>query len=232
MRHLPEVGSTNREALDVARAGAPEGVVVVARFQTAGRGRHGRTWDAAPGSSLLVSVLLRPGPGLAPSRLHLAVAAVALAARDACSSVAGFVPDLKWPNDLVVGDAKLAGILAEVEADAVVVGLGLNVSALGPWPPGAVSASQVAGRSVDPDALLEGVLAGVSSRFGRWADVASEYRRACATLGRAVRVETADGFFTGTAADVSDDGHLLVDVGMCLRTVTAADVIHLRPTLA
>lgn len=230
MRWLAEVGSTNREALSLGRAGAPEGTVVVAGFQTAGRGRHGRAWDAAPGSSLLVSVLLRPGPSLPASRLHPAVAVVALAARAACSSVAGFVPDLKWPNDLVVGDAKLAGVLAEVEAGAVVVGLGLNVSSLGPWPPGAVSAEDVAGRPVDPGALLDAVLAGVSARYGRWADVGSECRRACTTLGRTVRVETADESFTGTAADISDDGHLLVDIGMRLRTVTAADVIHLRPT--
>ena len=230
MRRLAEVGSTNREALHLARSGAPEGTVVVAGFQTAGRGRHGRRWEATPGSSLLASVLLRPGPLVAPARLHLAVAAVALAARDACSAVAGFVPDLKWPNDLVVGDAKLAGVLAEVEGDAVVVGLGLNVTFAGPWPPGAVSAEQAAGHPVDVDALLEAVLSGLSARDGRWQEVASEYRRACATLGRTVRVDLADESFTGTAADVSDEGHLLVDVGTCLRTVTAGDVIHLRAT--
>lgn len=227
---MAEVASTNRATLGLARSGAPEGTVVVAGFQTAGRGRHGRTWDAAPGSSLLASVLLRPGPLVAPARLHLAVAAAALAARDACSAVGGFIPDLKWPNDLVVGDAKLAGVLAEVEGDAVVVGLGLNVSAAAPWPPGAISAEQAAGRPVDIETLLTAVLAGLSARHGRWEEVASEYRRACATVGRTVRVDLADESFTGTAADVSDDGHLLVDVGMCLRTVTAGDVIHLRPT--
>lgn len=227
---MAEAGSTNRVVLDLARAGAGEGVVVVAGFQTAGRGRHGRSWDAGPGSSLLMSVLLRPGPSLPLGRAHLAVAAVALAARDACLSVGGFVADLKWPNDLVVDDAKLAGVLAEVDAGAVVVGLGLNVSAAGPWPPGAVSAESAAGRPLSVDALLDGVLAGLSARYGDWAAVASEHRRACATLGRTVRVDLADESFTGTAADVTDDGHLLVDVGMCTRTVTAGDVIHLRPT--
>lgn len=230
MRRLAEAGSTNRVALDLARAGAGEGVVVVAGSQTAGRGRRGRSWDAGPGSSLLMSVLLRPAPSLPLGRSHLAVAAVALAARHACSSVGGFVPGLKWPNDLVVGDAKLAGVLAEVAGGAVVVGLGLNVSAAGPWPPGAVSAESAAGRPVAVDALLDGVLAGLSARYGDWPAVASEHRRACATLGRTVRVDLADESFTGTAADVTDDGHLLVDVGACIRTVTAADVIHLRPT--
>lgn len=215
--------------LDLARAGAAEGVVVVAGVQTAGRGRHGRAWEAPPGAALLASLLLRTGPALPPDRLHPAVAAVALAARDACVRVAGFRPDLKWPNDLLVGDAKLAGILAEAEGTAVVVGLGLNVSAAGPWPPGAVSAEEAAGRPVDTDALLDAVLAGVSDRRGDWPAVASEYRRDCATLGRTVRVELPDETFTGVAADVDDDGRLLVDVGPCLRTVTAGDVVHLRP---
>ena len=228
MRRLAEVDSTNRVALELARSGAAEGVVVVAGSQTAGRGRRGRTWEAAPGSSLLASVLLRPG--LPPPRAHLAVAVVALAAADACAAVAGFRPGLKWPNDLVVGDRKLAGVLAEVEGEAVVVGVGLNVAAGASWPDGAVSAEEVADRPVAVDALLDAFLAALAARYGDWAAVASEYRRACTTLGRVVRVELGDESFTGTAADVTGDGHLLVDVGMCLRTVTAADVVHLRPT--
>ena len=222
--------STNRVALELARAGAPEGVVVVAGHQTAGRGRHGRSWDSAPGSSLLLSVLLRPRTALPPERSHLAVATVSLAAREACASVAGFTPDLKWPNDLVVGEAKLAGILAELAGDAVVVGLGLNVSAAGPWPAGAVSVEEAAGRPVDVGLLLDAVLLGVGNRYGDWGAVASEHRRACATVGRTVRIDLADESFTGTAADVTDEGHLLVDIGMCIRTVTAGDVLHLRPT--
>lgn len=230
MRRSAEVDSTNRVALDLARAGAPEGVVVVADAQTAGRGRRGRTWEAAPGSSLLVSVLLRPR--LASPRMHLVVAAVSLAAADACEVVAGFRPGLKWPNDLVVGDRKLAGVLAEVTGEAVVVGMGLNVSAPAPWPPGAVAAEEAVGRPLVVDRLLDAFLSSLEVRYGRWDAVASDYRRGCTTLGRLVRVDLADESFTGTAADVSDDGQLLVDVGMCLRTVAAGDVVHLRPTLA
>lgn len=232
MRRSAEVDSTNRVALDLARDGAPEGVVVVARSQAAGRGRRGRRWESAPGASLLVSVLLRPG--LAADRLHLAVAVAALSAADACVSAAGFRPRVKWPNDLVVGDRKLAGVLAEVLGDAVVVGVGLNVSAAAPWPAGAVSAEEVAGHAVPVDVVLGAFLASLASRYeaGDWGAVASDYRRACATLGQVVRVDLPDGSFTGTAADVSDDGHLLVDVGTCLRAVAAADVVHLRPTPA
>lgn len=213
--------------------------MAVAGHQTAGRGRLGRSWVAAPGSSLLVSVLLRPA--LPARRRHLVVSAVALAAADACASVAGVRPDLKWPNDLVVGDAKLAGVLAEVDGDAVVVGLGLNVAAAGPWPAGAASLEEAAGApSVDPaaappdgapdlDLLLAAFLDALSTRSADWDAVASDYRRACSTLGRPVRVRLAGESFTGTALDVTDEGHLLVDVGMGLRTVTAGDVVHVRP---
>src|SRR5207248_80730 len=205
----------------------------VADHQTAGRGRLGRTWVAPPGSSLLMSVLLRPG--LPAERIHLATAVVALAAAAALDDVAGFRPGIKWPNDLVVDDRKLAGVLAEAERDAVVVGIGINVN----WPEDlpdelaaiAISANRVAGRPVDRDAVLNGLLErlGALVDSGDWTAVASAYRRNCVTIGRPVRVELSDETFTGTAADVSDDGHLLVDIGMCLRTVSAGDVVHLRP---
>src|SRR5688572_31954297 len=91
VRRHADIGSTNREAADLARAGAPEGVVVVADHQTAGRGRLDRTWEAPPGSSLLLTVLLRPR--LDAARLHLVTMAVALAAADACAEVAGFSPE-------------------------------------------------------------------------------------------------------------------------------------------
>ena len=236
MRRFAEVDSTNRYLLEQARAGAPEGLVAVADFQTAGRGRQGRTWLAPRGSSLLVSVLLRPA--LPVERLHLATAAVALAGAEACADVAGFRPVLRWPNDLLAadphgGERKLAGVLAEAALPAVVVGLGLNLN----WPPElpaelagtATAANHLAGREVDREAVLASLLGDLGALYGDWAAVASGYRRSCSTLGRTVRVELHDEAFTGTAADVTDEGHLLVDVGACLRTVTAGDVVHLRP---
>jgi BirA family transcriptional regulator, biotin operon repressor / biotin---[acetyl-CoA-carboxylase] ligase len=148
VRHFERIDSTNRYLLDEARAGAPEGVVAVADFQTAGRGRQGRRWAAPPASNLLVSVLLRPR--LPPALRPLALAAVALAARDAARDVAGVTLGIKWPNDLVDPDGrKVAGVLAEADADgaadtssdgdeghetgpAVVVGIGINCN----WPAG------------------------------------------------------------------------------------------------
>lgn len=223
MRRFEEIDSTNRWLLEQARSGAAEGLVAVAGHQTAGRGRLGRKWEAPPGSALLVSVLLRPSD-LEPERLHLVTAAVGLAAAEACTAVTGgrVSPGLKWPNDLVVGDSKLAGVLAEAALPAVVVGCGVNVT----WAPEGASCL---GDGVTPDGLLVALLERLGHWYGRWDDVASAYRLRCSTLGRLVRVELADETFTGHAADVTDDGHLLVDVGVCLRTVTAGDVVHLRP---
>jgi len=135
IRRFSDIDSTNRYLLDEARRGAAEGLVARADHQSAGRGRLGRRWEAPPGANLLASVLLRPPLEL--DEFHLCTAAVALAAVTACVAAAGIEPSIKWPNDLLVGERKLAGILAETvgagEADAqraLVVGLGLNVG----WP--------------------------------------------------------------------------------------------------
>jgi BirA family biotin operon repressor/biotin-[acetyl-CoA-carboxylase] ligase len=209
--------------LDEARRGAPEGVVALADHQTAGRGRLGRTWEAPAGASLLASILLRPA--LPTERRHLVTTAVALAG---AAAIAEAGPDLKWPNDLLIGDRKVAGVLAEVDGDAIVVGIGINLNWEGDPPAGGVAVNQVVGHAVDRDAMLDALLHELGARYGDWDAVASEYRRRCGTLHRHVRIELVDETFTGVVADINDDGHLLVDVGSCLRTVTAGDVIHLR----
>ncbi|HVA03419.1 MAG TPA: biotin--[acetyl-CoA-carboxylase] ligase [Acidimicrobiales bacterium] len=267
IRRFAEIDSTNRYLLGEARAGAPEGTVAVADYQSAGRGRLGRRWEAPPRSNLLVSILLRPI--LRIDELHLCTVAVALAAAAACERGAGVVPALKWPNDLLVGNAKLGGILAEAlpagavehgapAQSAVVVGLGLNVG----WPPPddpadttpdvtpaappavfvapevfatpATSIRREAGSAPEPVAVLGLVLEELEGRLVDLADsdgrrrLASEYRRRCVTVGRAVRVSLPDEVFTGTATDITLEGHLMVDVGACLRTIAAGDVVHLR----
>jgi BirA family biotin operon repressor/biotin-[acetyl-CoA-carboxylase] ligase len=217
VRRFASIDSTNRYLLDEARGGAPEGVVAVADHQTAGRGRLGRTWESPAGASLLCSVLLRPT--LPVERLHLAVAVVALAACDAASAVAGWRPLLKWPNDLLAPDGgKLAGVLAEADLPAVVVGIGLNVA----WAPdGAASL----GVDVSRDEVLGALLESLDALYGSWDEVARRYRDECATIGQRVRVELAGETFEGTATAVTDEGHLVVDG----RVVTAGDVVHLRP---
>jgi BirA family biotin operon repressor/biotin-[acetyl-CoA-carboxylase] ligase len=246
VRRVAETGSTNSDLVAAAREGAASKSVLVADFQTAGRGRLGRRWDAPAGSSLLVSVLVRP-PAETLARLHGASQAVALAARAACRDVAGFEPDLKWPNDLLVGDRKLAGILAEAVTppggrvvDAVVVGMGLNVA----WPPEptdlAISAASVAGRPVDRDDILRSLLGHLSVRFEQWERepqvLLADYERSLATLGRRVRAELPDGVVVGTAVGLSAAGHLIIDRedreegegGSGRVEVSAADVVHLR----
>ncbi len=214
IRRFEDLDSTNRHLVELARSGAPEGIVVVADHQWAGRGRRGRTWEAPPGSCLLLSVLLRPA--LDADDLHLATAAVALAAVAACSEVSGVDAVVKWPNDLLVGGAKLAGVLAEAVAEpsgspAVVVGIGINVDWPGPEGAGGTSLSAAGGRSTDRDQLLSALLEALEPRraaldeaVGRRA-VHEELRSRCDTLGRRVRVELIDRVVVGTAVDLTSE---------------------------
>ncbi len=227
MHWVAQTGSTNDDALLLARDGEPAGLVLVADHQTAGRGRLGRAWEAPPGSSLLCSVLLRPTA--APQLSTLAMAVAAVEAVEATTSGA-VRPSLKWPNDLLLGARKLAGIAARTEGGAVVVGLGLNVD----WPPldllGPDLGPLVAALShhVQPPperrAVLEALLVGLD----RWCDapdLLDRYRSLCSTLGRSVRVDLGARCIEGTATEVDDDGHLVVDG----QAVDAGDVVHLRP---
>jgi BirA family biotin operon repressor/biotin-[acetyl-CoA-carboxylase] ligase len=231
VRRFAELDSTNRYLLDEARAGADAGLVVVADHQRAGRGRLGRTWSAPPGASLLVSVLLRPS--LPVERRHLVVLAAAVAMAEAVETTSGVAPSLKWPNDLLVDDRKLAGILAEAAGDAVVVGIGVNVE----WREVPEELSGIAtainlerGRPVTRDALLDAFLARYALHLEDLDAARTAYRQRLATLGRRVRVEQATGTTVGTAVDVDDDGHLVVDTGAGDPLVVAAgDVVHLRP---
>jgi BirA family transcriptional regulator, biotin operon repressor / biotin---[acetyl-CoA-carboxylase] ligase len=238
---LDEVGSTNTSVRDRARRGAPEGLVVVADHQTAGRGRLDRRWESPAGANLLASVLLRPRCG--GEDVHLCAGAVALAGADACREVAGVQPVLKWPNDLLLHGAKLAGILAETEFSgstltAVVVGIGINVAWPGPPEAGGTCLDCNRGskdQPVDRSDLLNYLLSALAPRCallersdGRRV-LAEEVRRRCATLGQQVRVELAGEQLTGRARTIDDAGRLVVETTTGVRPVSAGDVVHLRP---
>lgn len=238
---LGRVGSTNAVALDAAAAGADEGLVVVADEQTAGRGRLGRSWQAPPGACLLCSVLLRPDEEALAEIGFLLTGCVALAAREAAARLAGVACGLKWPNDLLVGGKKLAGVLAERAVDGgVVVGIGCNLATPFPgcWPDGATSLEEASGRLVGRDAFLEAFLAGLERRYGLLAPAApaagrrvvlEEVRSALATLGAAVRVHLPSGeVVDGVATALRDDGRLVVATGSSELVVEAGDVVHLR----
>jgi BirA family transcriptional regulator, biotin operon repressor / biotin---[acetyl-CoA-carboxylase] ligase len=190
---------------DVARD-LPAGTVVVADHQTSGRGRLGRSWEAPPGTALLASFVL-PGRPLA-----------SLAAGVATAHACGPEVRLKWPNDLLLGGAKLAGILTESHGDRVVVGLGINLA----WaPPGAA----MLGPETERNVLLERLAGELERWFGATdAEVLRAWRERSDTLGRKVRVEVAGETIQGVAEDVAEDGSLIV----AGRLVTAGDVVHLR----
>jgi BirA family biotin operon repressor/biotin-[acetyl-CoA-carboxylase] ligase len=242
-----ETGSTNADVADAARAGEPEGLIVVAEQQVAGRGRHDRRWVSPPRAGLTLSVLLRPGYGehAVPQRrwgwLPL-LAGVAL--QEAVQRIAEVDAALKWPNDLLVGDAKCAGILAEVVGDAVVLGIGLNVTTRADELPPmtglpATSLGLAGAVSTDRDPLLRALLRGVAGWYSGWRETGGDaelcgllaaYRRTCATIGRDVRVQLPTGAeLTGEATTVDADGQLVIrsaDGGA--NSVSAGDVVHVR----
>jgi BirA family transcriptional regulator, biotin operon repressor / biotin---[acetyl-CoA-carboxylase] ligase len=245
IRWVAETGSTNVDLLELAAGGAPDGTVVVADHQLAGRGRLGRRWEAPPRSSLLVSVLLRPD--LPIDRVHLVTMAVGLAAAEAVDEVAGCPALLKWPNDLVVDDGnrtrKLAGILAESlmgggRLQAVVVGMGLNVAWPGELPVDlsnvAVSLDRLGAEAIDREVLLTAFLRHLDDlsrglhRGSGQRSLVDRWRARSATLGRQVRVEQAVASVEGRAVDVTPEGHLVLDVDGQRQVVSAGDVIHLR----
>ncbi len=216
-------GSTNADLLVRAADGAPEGTVLAAEDQRAGRGRMGRAWVSPPRAALTFSVLLRPGT-VPPARLGWLPLLTGVAVTSAVRAVTAVDAQLKWPNDVLVRAAKLGGILAEASGGAVVVGIGLNVSTEpdelpGPGPspasppsptspadptaPLVATSLRAAGwASPDRDLLLTAVLGELEHWYLAWrhaggdpqrCGLAEEYTRLCATLGRQVRVELPGG---------------------------------------
>lgn len=257
VRVLASVGSTNEYAASAALQGAPAGLVVVAEAQTAGRGRQDRAWMSPARAGLTFSVLLRPGTGPGSDGpvplgrwgwLPL-LGGVALAR--AVGRLGEVEARLKWPNDLLVGDGltKVAGVLGEVRGEAVVLGVGLNVTTTRPEL-GALPATSLVledAACTDRATLLRAVLRELASLYAEWQDARGDadasglrtaYRDLCATLGRQVRVSLpAGGLLTGEAVDVDADGRLVVRPGSdptggaavgTAVAVAAGDVVHVR----
>jgi BirA family biotin operon repressor/biotin-[acetyl-CoA-carboxylase] ligase len=216
VEHVTVTGSTNADLLATA-AGRPHRSVLLADHQTAGRGRLNRRWDAPPGANLLVSILFHEVPDQ-PVEL---TRRVGLAAIDACRVVAGVEAVLKWPNDVMLDDRKLAGILAQRAASgAVVVGIGLNVG----WGP---EGAALLGPEVRPGAVLAAMLAAYDELP---ADVTELFERHLDTLGRRVRIELPDELVEGTATAVEPDGRLVVvDARGLTHRLAVGDVVHVRP---
>lgn len=218
---LDTVASTNDVARELAEAGREAGLVVTAQAQTSGRGRRGRGWASPPGN-LYASLILRPARPMAEVASLSLVTALALAEAIETLSAGQVRPRVKWPNDLLVGDAKLAGILLEGCADPaggcrwLVVGLGVNVA----WSPGAAAGypnTDLAARglTVDPDHVLSGLLARLATALPRWEESGFAPFRAAwldraAGLGRPIRLASGGDAVEGIFLDLDERGAVRV----------------------
>jgi BirA family biotin operon repressor/biotin-[acetyl-CoA-carboxylase] ligase len=235
-----ETGSTNADVVAAARAGAAEGLVVVAERQTAGRGRLDRTWESPPRAGLAVSALLRP-KDITANRYGWLPLLAGVALVETVRRLAEVDAVLKWPNDLLIDGRKCAGLLAESVGDGVVLGIGLNVTLReSELPrPDATSLLLAGAACTDRDPLLRALLRTLADWYIRWRDAAGDpetsglreaYREHSGTIGHQVRIALPDGsYLTGGASDVDAAGRLVVtDPDGVLTAVAAGDVVHVR----
>ncbi|GGK65651.1 biotin--[acetyl-CoA-carboxylase] ligase [Sphaerisporangium melleum] len=236
---VDRAGSTNADLAGQAREGAPEGAVLIAEHQVAGRGRLDRTWTSPARSGLTFSVLLRPR--VPPARQGWLTLMFALAAATAVRRLAEVDVRLKWPNDLMIGERKLAGILAERVDGGVVIGMGLNVSLRAEELPVPTATSLVIEKAActDRDPLIRAILREVESHYRDWAAAEGDadasglrtaYAAASATIGKEVRVELpGDQVLRGVATGVDAAGFLIVHAGGTDHALSVGDIVHLRP---
>jgi BirA family biotin operon repressor/biotin-[acetyl-CoA-carboxylase] ligase len=251
--HLDETGSTNDEAARLAAHGAPDGMLVVADAQTAGRGRLGRSWFSPPGAGLYASVLIRPRstpPSASNDVQSLLTLAGGVALAEALRGATGLAVELKWPNDLMApgGTRKLGGILTEGSSDGgglafIVFGFGINLSGSFDTPQGrafdarladrATSLEAELGRPVDRNVVLLECLTALAARLrdldeGRAAEVRRQWQQfAPSARGRAVEWTADAGRRRGVAEGIDDSGALLVRVGSSVERIISGEVTWL-----
>jgi BirA family biotin operon repressor/biotin-[acetyl-CoA-carboxylase] ligase len=242
-RGFDTIGSTNAEAAAWAADGAPEGALVLAEHQQAGRGRLGRTWAAAPGLNLTQSLVLRPS--LNAERLGLLPLAAGLAVAEAVERAAGVPARVKWPNDVLIGGRKACGLLAEAahgkgQGGAVILGIGLNVNQQA-FPPElsgrATSVALEAGRPIDRATLLAALLAALESRYdtlhaGGADALIRGFEERMDGLGRAVTVRspnTTRPDIDGLIRGVAPDGALRLETSDGERRLYAGEVTLAAP---
>ncbi len=243
---VTETRSTNADVAERAAAGAPHGTVVVTDYQSAGRGRLGRRWEAAPSSSLMFSALLRPHRDLGPAAGWTPLL-VGVAVCEGLARGTELPLQLKWPNDILIGGQKLGGVLVERSSDgAVIAGVGINVDLTPEELPGPAATSLALAGATDlvREDLLAAVLPHLAAWWERWqsadfdaerSGLAAAYTDLCSTLGRQVTVTFPnDEVSNAVAVGIGADGALLVRPSEAaasepLREIRAADVVHVRP---
>lgn len=230
--------STMDEAFTLGMENCPEGTVVCAESQSKGRGRLGRVWSSPKNKGLYFSFVLRPPLPLNQLAQLTLMSAVALA--EAIENISELRPLIKWPNDVLLGSGKLAGILTELRAESdqvkfVIVGIGLNVNApLGQLPSGSSSLKAAAGNSFDRALVFQAILRSLEKWYFKilhheFAQVMDEWKKRSATLKKRIRITDPNGIIEGEALDLDEDGALLIrkDNGIIVKK-TAGDVFILR----
>ncbi|HEU5314782.1 MAG TPA: biotin--[acetyl-CoA-carboxylase] ligase [Chloroflexota bacterium] len=245
MVYAPTTGSTNDDAKRLAASGEPEGTVLLADEQTAGRGRAGKArWVTPARTSIAASVILRPH--LNPAQLGALAMLGGLTVVDAVHRACGVVSALKWPNDVIVGGRKMGGVLIESSLaggglDYAVVGFGLNgnlpAAGLGPLPDAALPATTLleeVGRPVSREAFVVALLQALDDRYAalraqRQAALLDDFRAALDTLGRPIRLTCPGEIVDGVAEDVTEDGALVVRLDGGARRTFAYGDVTVRP---
>lgn len=244
---VAETGSTNADLAERARRGEPAGAVLIAEHQTAARGRLGRSWTAPPGTAIGMSLLVRPD-GISPIRWTWLPLLTGIAVSESLRRAAKIPADLKWPNDVLVRDRKICGILAERvvtpgNLSGCVIGIGINVGLTADQLPVSTATSirlQPDAAPVGRAAVITTVLRAFELLYRQWQDsaddtaLAAAYLARCGTIGRQVRViqsdaSTGSGRETvGEAEAIDTEGRLVVRTDSGRATFGAADVVHLR----
>jgi BirA family biotin operon repressor/biotin-[acetyl-CoA-carboxylase] ligase len=237
-RHITfeSLGSTNAEALARARAGERGPLWITARSQSAGRGRRGSTWVSAPGNLFATLLLTEPSPPQAAPQLSFVVALALHDALAECAPQLGPLLKLKWPNDLLLGHAKLAGILIEGESDpafAVAIGIGVNCAAHPNDTPYLATDLATSGALVSPTQLLDVLSRAMNKRLEQWqrgqgfASVRADWLKRAAGLGQDIRVRLPERELSGRFQGLDDEGRLLLQAANGVTTVTAGEVFDL-----
>ncbi len=223
IRYFSRIDSTNQYAKRIAEEGAPDGTLIIADEQTAGKGRSGRTWVTPPAEAIAFTLLLRPK--LSPDRISMVTLVMGLAVTNAVNSLYGVSAGIKWPNDVVIKGRKLCGILTEMSAEVrqvnyIVIGVGINAN-LTSFPEEireiATSLKLELGRDINRAELIARVMTEFERLYaefeaqGDLGAVMQEYNELCLNAGSKVRVLDPNGEYTGTSRGINSMGELLVE---------------------